>query len=136
MNSADKSIALIDVALRRRFTFIEYNSDPSYLSENVEDINLKQLLQCINSRVEFLLDRDHLIGHAYLIDVNSKSRLCEVFRNKLIPLLKEYFYNDLEKIRLVLGDHKKLEAATLFISDFSRSGNRSKGYFRKRVRRI
>ncbi len=106
MNSADKSIALIDVALRRRFTFFEYNSDPSYLSENVENINLKQLLQCINSRVEFLLDRDHLIGHAYLIDVTSKNKLCEVFRNKLIPLLKEYFYNDLEKIRLVLGDHK------------------------------
>jgi len=112
MNSADRSIALIDTALRRRFTFTEYTSDPSTLSDNIEGINLKLLLQKLNERIEFLLDKDHLLGHAYFLDVKTKNDLCGVFRNKIIPLLEEYFFGNYEKIQQVLGDNsgwKKIE---------------------------
>jgi 5-methylcytosine-specific restriction protein B len=105
MNSADKSIALVDTALRRRFEFIEYVADQTLLSNNVEGINLQELLKTINSRIEILLDKDHKIGHAYLINVESKNQLCEAFRNRIIPLLEEYFFGDYEKIQLVLGDN-------------------------------
>ena len=105
MNSADKSIALVDTALRRRFEFIEYAADQTLLSNNVEGINLQELLRTINSRIEILLDKDHKIGHAYLINVESKNQLCEAFRNRIIPLLEEYFFGDYEKIQLVLGDN-------------------------------
>ena len=105
MNSADKSIALVDTALRRRFEFIEYSADHTLLSNDIEGINLQELLKTINSRIEILLDKDHKIGHAYLINVQSKNQLCEVFRNKILPLLEEYFYGDYEKIQLVLGDN-------------------------------
>lgn len=107
MNSADRSIALIDTALRRRFTFFEYTADSTLLSNAVEGINLQTLVQMINSRIEFLLDKDHLLGHAYFINVKTKNDLCSAFRNKVIPLLEEYFYGDYEKIQLVLGDNKE-----------------------------
>jgi hypothetical protein len=107
MNSADRSIALIDTALRRRFTFFEYTADSTLLSEDVEGINLQGLVQMMNSRIEFLLDKDHLLGHAYFINVATKNDLCSAFRNKVIPLLEEYFYGDYEKIQLVLGDNKE-----------------------------
>jgi hypothetical protein len=107
MNSADRSIALIDTALRRRFTFFEYTADSTLLPEDVEGINLQDLVQVMNSRIEFLLDKDHLLGHAYFINVATKNDLCSVFRNKVIPLLEEYFYGDYEKIQLVLGDNKE-----------------------------
>jgi 5-methylcytosine-specific restriction protein B len=106
MNTADRSIALIDTALRRRFHFKEMMPLPELLNENVDGINLQELLSKINERIEFLLDRDHTIGHSYFISVTSKNELCEVFRDKIIPLLQEYFYNDWEKIQLVLGDNK------------------------------
>lgn len=105
MNSADKSIALVDTALRRRFEFIEYAADHTLLNSNIEGINLQELLRTINSRIEILLDKDHKIGHAYLINVQTKNQLCEIFRNKILPLLEEYFYSDYEKIQLVLGDN-------------------------------
>jgi 5-methylcytosine-specific restriction protein B len=107
MNSADKSIALVDTALRRRFEFIEYSADQTLLSNNVEGINLQELLKTINSRIEILLNKDHKIGHAYLINVESKNQLCEAFRNRIIPLLEEYFFGDYEKIQLVLGDNSE-----------------------------
>ena len=105
MNTADRSIALIDTALRRRFEFREMMPDCSLLSENVEGINLQKLLETINERIVFLLDRDHTIGHAYFINVKTKYDLCKIFRNQVIPLLQEYFYNDWWKIQLVLGDN-------------------------------
>jgi hypothetical protein len=111
MNSADKSIALIDTALRRRFEFIEYAADPTLLSSNVEGVNLQELLKTINSRIEILLDKDHKIGHAYLINVESKNQLCEAFRNRILPLLEEYFFGDYEKIQLVLGDNSEFNKA-------------------------
>lgn len=121
MNSADKSIALVDTALRRRFEFVEYTSDHTLLSNNVDGINLQELLKTINSRIEILLDKDHKIGHAYLINVQTKNQLCDVFRNKILPLLEEYFYGDYEKVQLVLGDNpefsKKKEVNKVVVSN-------------------
>ncbi|HAQ19144.1 MAG TPA: hypothetical protein DCR40_07920 [Prolixibacteraceae bacterium] len=105
MNTADRSIALIDTALRRRFEFKEMIPNSTILSDNIEGINLQKLLETINERITFLLDRDHTIGHAYLIEIKSKNALCNVFRNQVIPLLQEYFYTDWRKIQLVLGDN-------------------------------
>lgn len=166
MNTADRSIALMDTALRRRFHFEEIMpqsellapeemiyrlwqtyTDETYLSFREKELALFQLLGCdipedvaediwvsikennflplkeyfesnpinginlnllldkINERVEFLLDRDHTIGHAFFMGVRSHHDLCEVFRNKIIPLLQEYFYNDWQKIQLVLADN-------------------------------
>lgn len=107
MNTADRSIALMDTALRRRFSFKELMPDPTLLSKDTEGINLQSLLLQINERITFLLDRDHTIGHSYFINCNSKSHVCEVFRDKIIPLLQEYFYKDWSKIQLVLGDNKE-----------------------------
>lgn len=107
MNTADRSIALMDTALRRRFSFIELMPDPELLNDDIEGINLQELLLQINERIEFLLDRDHTIGHSYFIKCKSKSDICTVFRDKIIPLLQEYFYKDWDKVQLVLGDNKQ-----------------------------
>lgn len=71
----------------------------------VESIDLAALLQTINDRIEYLLDRDHQLGHAYLTGVETVADLCGAFRNRIIPLLQEYFFNDWAKIQLVLGDN-------------------------------
>jgi 5-methylcytosine-specific restriction protein B len=103
MNTADRSIAPIDTALRRRFVFEEMAPNPSLLNENIEGVNLQLLLEAINTRIEYLYDRDHTIGHAYLIDVKDLDGLRFAFKNKIIPLLAEYFYEDWENIDLVLN---------------------------------
>ena len=103
MNTADRSIALMDTALRRRFEFVEMMPEYSDLKE-VADIDIGEMLKTINERIEYLYDRDHTIGHAYFIDVSDLKTLANVFKNKILPLLQEYFYDDWEKIRLVLGD--------------------------------
>ncbi|UYF43604.1 McrB family protein [Aliarcobacter cryaerophilus] len=112
MNTADRSIALMDTALRRRFHFEEMMPNSSLLENLVVDgIKIDNLLETINKRVEYLYDRDHTIGHAYFMSLENletkedkKAELENIFRNKIIPLLQEYFYDDWEKVRLVLGD--------------------------------
>ena len=121
MNTADRSIALMDTALRRRFEFVEMMPEYDALNETIiEGINVGEMLKTINERIEYLYDRDHTIGHAYFIDVSDLKTLANVFKNKILPLLQEYFYDDWEKIRLVLGDSQfikeKKPAKVLFKS--------------------
>ncbi len=109
MNTADRSITSLDTALRRRFEFIEMMPDPSVLSDNYKDVDLQELLKAINTRIEYLLDREKTIGHAFFIDVENLEDLKKVFQNKIIPLLQEYFYNDYALINAVLNDNGILE---------------------------
>ena len=105
MNTADRSIALMDTALRRRFEFVEMMPEYDTLNKTIiEAINVGEMLKTINERIEYLYDRDHTIGHAYFINVSDIKTLANIFKNKILPLLQEYFYDDWEKIRLVLGD--------------------------------
>ena len=128
MNTADRSLALVDTALRRRFEFIAVMPESAILKEQVVfnngvAIQLDVLLSVINKRIEALYDRDHMIGHAYftpllgIIDEEKRfSALQTIFKQKIIPLLEEYFFEDWQKIRLVLGDNQKTDQATCFIS--------------------
>lgn len=102
MNTADRSIALLDTALRRRFEFVEMMPKPELLGK-CGDVDLQEMLKSMNNRIEFLLDREHTIGHSYFMGVESIEDLCAVFKNKIIPLLQEYFYDDYAKIIAVLN---------------------------------
>jgi hypothetical protein len=106
MNTADRSIALLDLALRRRFTFMELMPNPSLLSP-VAGVDLSRLLASLNERVAALLDRDHQIGHSYFLGLDADARVSDlrfVWYHRVVPLLQEYFYNDGERLRAVLGD--------------------------------
>ncbi|RYE59443.1 MAG: hypothetical protein EOP48_00835 [Sphingobacteriales bacterium] len=108
MNTADKSVEALDAALRRRFSFEEMMPDYGVLEKDgkdlvIEGINIKTLLKRINERINYLLDGDHQIGHSYFCNVSSADNLKLAFKNKIIPLLREYFYNDHEKILWILG---------------------------------
>ena len=107
MNTADRSIQQMDTALRRRFTFIEMMPDPDHdlISENVDGVNCREMLRAMNERIALLLDREHQIGHTYLLNVETMEQLADTFRNRVFPLLQEYFYDDWRKIRAVLGDN-------------------------------
>jgi predicted Mrr-cat superfamily restriction endonuclease len=108
MNTADRSVEALDTALRRRFEFEEMLPNSSLLSNiRCEDIKLDRMLNTINGRIEKLLDKDHQIGHSYFMNSNntlSISDLQDIFKNKIMPLLQEYFYGDFGKIGLVLGN--------------------------------
>jgi len=104
MNTADRSVEALDTALRRRFSFRHMKPEPDILVQKPDGIDLTKMLAAINDRLEVLLDTDHTIGHAWLWNVKTLPDVRFVFKNKIIPLLQEFFYKDYEKIRLVLGD--------------------------------
>jgi len=105
MNTADRSVEALDTALRRRFCFIE--KVPLYnlagMDQELAGVRISDLLEIINNRIEKLIDRDHRIGHSYLLNLTEPKDLMITFRDKIIPLLQEYFYGNYEKMGLVLG---------------------------------
>jgi 5-methylcytosine-specific restriction protein B len=138
MNTADRSLALLDTALRRRFDFVALMPDTR--AEKVADdphsaplaglmvateqgeIDVRRMLENINARIEALYDRDHSIGHAYFTHLWRKpdgqerfAALTDTFRNRIVPLLEEYFFEDWQKIRLVLADNQKQDPQAQFI---------------------
>ena len=132
MNTADRSLALLDTALRRRFDFESVMPDardeagsPLFglrVTSGEQVIDIPRMLTAINRRVDALYDRDHRIGHAYFTalalvpdGVERLVELAQVFRNRIVPLLEEYFFEDWQRIRLVLADNQKLEAAQFVI---------------------
>lgn len=119
MNTADRSIATIDTALRRRFRFKEMLPDAEVLDGiYVDDISIKDMLVKMNKRIAVLYDREHTLGHAYFLPLKTKptvETLAGIFADSIIPLLQEYFYEDYEKIRLVLGDNNKPNQEEQFI---------------------
>ena len=133
MNTADRSLALVDTALRRRFEFVPVMPDARdapgaplaglRVSVNKKEISIPRMLDAINLRIEALYDRDHCIGHAYFESLKTQEdgdgrflALQEVFRVRILPLLEEYFFEDWQKIRLVLADNQK-PAATQFMQE-------------------
>ena len=120
MNTADRSIATIDTALRRRFNFKERLPDAEVLDGiYVEDVSIKDIFIKMNKRITVLFDREHTLGHAYFLplkDAPTIETLANIFENSIIPLLQEYFYEDYEKIRMVLGDNQKDSEDKQFIT--------------------
>ena len=134
MNTADRSVEALDTALRRRFRFEEMMPNSELLkndgtntywefTDNNHKFLLKDILDTINSRIEVLKDRDHLIGHSYFMEFKDTNNITteemkDIFFDKIIPLLQEYFYGDYEKIQLVLGngfiDEKTVDVKKLF----------------------
>jgi|GEM_PF-1975235 len=106
MNTADRSVEALDTALRRRFSFEFMGPRDEMVPETIGEslVPLRKIFKCVNERIAYLIDKDHQIGHSYFIDIQDENELKEVFKNKIVPLLKEYFFNDYGKIRLVLGN--------------------------------
>lgn len=134
MNSSDRSLTGLDIALRRRFTFIEMPPKPELLNDiEVEGLNIGELLRVINQRIEVLLDRDHCIGHANFMSLKkdrTREHLAAIFKQKIIPQLQEYFFDDWSKINMVLNANgmlkdKPIERSALFPN----VENESDGFF-------
>lgn len=111
MNTVDRSLTGLDIALRRRFSFVEMLPRPEILKDrNVAGVDLYSMLESINQRIEVLLDRDHTLGHTYFLSLRSGDgleKLATIFRNQILPLLQEYFFEDWQRIAWVLNDHRK-----------------------------
>lgn len=128
MNTADRSLAMMDTALRRRFDFKEMMPKSELLAGiKVKGIDLQCLLDVLNQRIEILYDREHTLGHAFfmpvktLVDEEKQERafesLVSIFKNKIIPLLEEYFFEDWSKLRLVLADNQKARPLQFIYED-------------------
>lgn len=131
MNTADRSVEALDSALRRRFSFTELMPRPELLKDKViSGIKLSDILDTINKRIEVLIGREHTIGHSYFIKISTLEDLTNVFRNKIVPLLQEYFYNDYGKIGLVLGKGfvRKLKEQDVIFADFN-LGHQQENYY-------
>ena len=136
MNTADKSIALLDSALRRRFSFTEMLPNSGVIKNNISiaGIEVEKLFESINSRIEFLIDKDHTIGHSYFLKIKDNQTvegLASIFKNEIIPLLTEYFYGDFEKIQLVLGENKDWKSKSDSKFFFNRKPSQQKALFGK-----
>jgi 5-methylcytosine-specific restriction enzyme B len=112
MNTADRSLTGLDIALRRRFEFIEMLPDTKELDAVYieEKVSVGELLRVMNQRIELVLDRDHCLGHAMFMPLKKDrtlARLATVFKNGVLPLLQEYFFEDWQRIQWVLNDHRK-----------------------------
>jgi 5-methylcytosine-specific restriction protein B len=111
MNTADRSIALMDVALRRRFTFEELMPDAGVIRSTLQArVPSKAFIELVvdvfdalNDRIRFLYDRDHQLGHSYFLEVTDVGSLRQVFLDRIVPMLQEYFYGAWDKICIVLG---------------------------------
>lgn len=117
MNTADRSIATIDIALRRRFYFEEMMPNSTLVATNVEGINLQSVMNNLNRKIQALLDRDHQIGHAYFMNILNKRQLENVWYSKILPLLNEYFYGDWCKLKLLVNSFVQEENITSDIED-------------------
>ena len=106
MNTADRSVEALDTALRRRFVFEELPPNQDLVTKKIDglEIDIKKLFNTINKRIEKLIDKDHMIGHSYFMNLKTPNDLKSTFQNKVIPLLQEYFFGDFGKIGLVLGE--------------------------------
>lgn len=114
MNTADRSLALMDTALRRRFVFEEMMPQPSLLGDisekDLDGVNLRLMLETLNQRITLLYDREHTLGHSFFMPLKQEpglSLLSQIFDQQVLPLLEEYFFEDWDKIRRVLGDFQK-----------------------------
>lgn len=118
MNTADRSVEALDSALRRRFTFKEMMPKAELVPK---ENKVRNIFEIINQRIEVLKDREHQIGHSYFMGVENEDDLKDVFYDKIIPLLQEYFYGDYEKIQFVLGEGfvKKESESVKFAGDKS-----------------
>jgi 5-methylcytosine-specific restriction protein B len=120
MNTADRSLTGIDIALRRRFVFTEMSPQPDLLQGLVvEGIDIAALLAVINQRIEALLDRDHRLGHTYFMPLRQEptlDKLAEIFGSQVLPLLQEYFFDDWQRIQWVLNDHRKPDEDFRFVT--------------------
>ncbi len=137
MNTADRSIALLDIALRRRFGFMEIEPDYKALQDkNIEGINLAKLLEELNKKIVKSIDKDHRIGHSYFLKVENIEDLKFVWYYEVIPLLEEYFYGNTNELKKVIGDfvgdyglikeldeNKFIEALNNIISNSQGEGN-------------
>ena len=103
MNTADRSIAFLDTALRRRFAFNKKDPQPELLKEKIRGINLSEILSEMNNKICKELDKGHRIGHSYFMDVSNIEELAEVFRVSICPLLEEYFNEDGDRISKIIG---------------------------------
>ncbi|EOX4938267.1 AAA family ATPase [Vibrio alginolyticus] len=138
MNTADRSLSMMDTALRRRFDFVEMMPKPELLEHCIVEkdslrIDLSELLIKLNERIEILYDREHTLGHAFLmpvkafVDAGQQDKafkaLVSAFKNKIIPLLEEYFFEDWSKIRLVLADNQPHKSDFQFVTEHTQTTN-------------
>jgi len=126
MNTADRSLAQIDIALRRRFVFEELMPEPTVLNKirSFDGIQIDKMLSVMNQRIEAIYDREHTIGHTFFLSLKDDPSLAElerIFTGRILPLLEEYFFEDWEKIRLVLNDHRKGSEYAMIRPKFSES---------------